>query len=59
MTKQVTLSGDPDHLPYKDADTLRELYHGRGFTLREIGTRLCCDHTTVYYYMVEYDIERR
>jgi transposase len=57
MTTQLTLDGDSD--PYTDPETLREYYHGKGMTLREVGSRLGCGHTTVYRHMVKYGIERR
>lgn len=59
MNIQSTLGKRDDEDPYKDPETLDQLYHGRGLSLRGIGSRLGCHHTTVHRYMIQYGIERR
>lgn len=44
---------------YKDEKTLREMYHGRGLSTREIASRFDCDGTTVRYWMEKHEIQRR
>lgn len=45
--------------PYQDPEKLRELYHGKGLTTREIGDRLGCTGSTVSRYLDKYDIDTR
>lgn len=59
MSTQLTLTGQPVIEPYADPETLRQLYHERGLSLREMAAELDCHYTTVHQYMDEYDIERR
>lgn len=57
--EQLTLTGEILRDPWEDEELLREMYHGNGLSLREIGNRLGCDHTTIHRRMVEFGIERR
>ena len=45
--------------PWRDADILRELYHGDRLSLRAIGDRLGCHNSTVYENMQRHGIETR
>lgn len=44
---------------WKDAETLRNLYHGERLTAAEVGERLGCHKGTVVYWMEKHGIERR
>lgn len=60
MTDQLTLSGDLCQNPWDDEDLLREMYHEKGMTLREIADELGgCDYTTIHRRMYEFGIEAR
>lgn len=45
--------------PWRDAETLRRLYHGQGLTTREIANRLGCSNGTVSQWLDRHDIETR
>lgn len=45
--------------PYHDAERLRELYHGDGLTLSEIGERLDTTAATISRWMDKHGIEKR
>jgi len=45
--------------PYTDAETLREMYWGRGMSMRQIADELGTDHDRVDYWMDVHDIETR
>ena len=45
--------------PYKDEETLRELYWDEGLSIGEVAERFGCARSTVHKYMEEYGIERR
>lgn len=59
MNTQLTLDGQRATVPYADEATLRELYHERGLSLRQVADELDCHYTTVHQYMNEYGIDRR
>lgn len=44
---------------YKDEQTLRQLYHGRGLTIKEVASEVNCAYSTVHRYMEKFGIERR
>lgn len=45
--------------PWRDANRLRELYHEKGMSLREVGDELGCDQKTVRRWMDKKDIPTR
>lgn len=45
--------------PWQDAETLRELYHEKGMTTREIADELECNNSTVSRWMNKHEIEAR
>lgn len=45
--------------PWKDSDHLRELYHTRGMSQREMARAMSCSRQTVFDWMKRYDIPRR
>lgn len=45
--------------PWRDADKLRELYHGQELTTREIADELGCTNGTVSRWMDKHDIDTR
>ncbi|SEO72827.1 HNH endonuclease [Halorientalis persicus] len=49
----------PDTKPWRDESILRELYHGRGQTTREIADELGCTNGTVSTWLDKHDIETR
>lgn len=49
--------GDPN-APWKDEDTLREMYHDDRMYLTEIGDELGADEATIRHWMDNFDIER-
>jgi len=49
----------PDDLSYRDPDVLRELYHEKGLTSRQIAEQMGIDGSTVRKWMDRHDIERR
>lgn len=42
--------------PYRNEETLRDLYEVQGFTLKTIGERFGCDETTVLHWVNNFDI---
>jgi len=44
---------------YRDAETLRRLYHGEGMTLKEVGEHLGVVGSTIRKWMEKHGIERR
>lgn len=51
--------GHPDETPWRDAEVLRELYHGEKMTTKEIGDELGCSKPCVRANMDDLGIERR
>jgi transposase-like protein len=43
---------------YKDADTLRRLYHAEGMSQREVADELGCSQDTVWRWMTKLGVER-
>jgi len=44
--------------PYKDADKLRELYHGEGLSSREVAERMGCGKKTILRWLDNHGIEK-
>lgn len=51
--------GRPDDAPYKDEETLRELYSEKGLSMREIAEELDSPMTAVRYHIYEHGIEKK
>lgn len=47
------------NLPWRDPETLQELYHNQELSLRDIAAKLGCSDYTIYKHMVEHGIETR
>lgn len=45
--------------PWRDATTLKRLYHQEGLSMSEVAERLGCSYRTVYNWMEKHDIPRR
>lgn len=45
--------------PWHDPELLRELYHGEGLSLRDMGEHFGVEHSTVRRAMDRYGVERR
>lgn len=45
--------------PWRNAETLRTLYHGEGYSLRDIADELGCTPRTVNVWMDKHEIETR
>jgi hypothetical protein len=55
LRKVVTMS----EKPYKNPNTLRKMYHGKGMSTYEIGDEFGVSDNTILRHMREYGIERR
>lgn len=59
-TLDTASSTEPSgHDPWKDPNTLRELYHGQGLSLKEIGEKFGCSNVTIHNWMKKFGIDRR
>lgn len=56
--RQPTGMGDRPK-PWRDEDTLRELYHEKGMTQEQVANELGCSSYTIHDWMNKHDIERR
>lgn len=45
--------------PWRDADTLRDLYHGQGLDIQGVANELGCTYATAQKWMDRLDVERR
>jgi len=59
MSKDDTDVNDSDGKPWHNENTLRELYHGEGLTIKEVASELGCNRGSIRYWMKKHDIEFR
>lgn len=59
MSTNTPRGNECNGIDHTDAETLHQLYHGKGLSINDIADRAGVDYNTVYYWMDKHGIERR